>query len=54
MAEGERATGAPNTIYDLSSVLSHAPEGGACTIPIPTSRTPSGKATRGSAEFSAR
>jgi rubrerythrin len=26
-AEGERATGAPNTIYDLSSVLSHALEG---------------------------
>jgi hypothetical protein len=28
-AEGERATGAPNTIYDLSSVLSHALESGA-------------------------
>jgi len=28
-AEGERATGAPNTIYGLSSVLSHALEGGA-------------------------
>jgi len=29
MAEGERATGTPNTIYDLSSVLFHALEGGA-------------------------
>jgi rubrerythrin len=29
MAEGERATGIPNTIYDLSSVLFHALEGGA-------------------------
>ena len=28
MAEGERATGTPNTIYDLSSVLFHALEGG--------------------------
>ena len=27
--EGERATGTPNTIYDLSSVLFHALEGGA-------------------------
>lgn len=26
---GERATGTPNTIYDLSSVLFHALEGGA-------------------------
>ena len=26
---GERATGTPNTIYDLSSVLYHALEGGA-------------------------
>ena len=29
MTEGERATGTPNTIYDLSSVLFHALEGGA-------------------------
>ena len=29
MAEGERATGTPNTIYDLASVLFHALEGGA-------------------------
>src|ERR671932_1742429 len=29
MAEGERATGTPNMIYDLSSVLFHALEGGA-------------------------
>jgi hypothetical protein len=29
MAKGERATGTPNTIYDLSSVLFHALEGGA-------------------------
>jgi hypothetical protein len=29
MAEGERATGTPNTIYDLSSMLFHALEGGA-------------------------
>ena len=29
MAEGERATGTPNTIYDLSSILFHALEGGA-------------------------
>ncbi len=29
MAEGERATGTPNTIYNLSSVLFHALEGGA-------------------------
>jgi hypothetical protein len=29
MAEGERATRAPNTIYDLSSVLFHALECGA-------------------------
>ncbi len=29
MAEGERATGTPNTIYDLSSVLFHALKGGA-------------------------
>jgi len=29
MAEGERATGTPNTIYDLSSVLFHSLEGGA-------------------------
>src|SRR5215207_4840508 len=29
MAEGERATGTPNTSYDLSSVLFHALEGGA-------------------------
>ncbi len=29
MAEGERATGIPNTIYDLSSVLFHALKGGA-------------------------
>jgi rubrerythrin len=29
MAEGERAMGTPNTIYDLSSVLYHALEGGA-------------------------
>jgi hypothetical protein len=29
MAEGQRATGTPNTIYDLSSVLFHALEGGA-------------------------
>ncbi len=29
MAEGERATGTPNTVYDLSSVLFHALEGGA-------------------------
>ena len=29
MSEGERATGTPNTIYDLSSVLFHALEGGA-------------------------
>ena len=29
MAEGERATGTPNIIYDLSSVLFHALEGGA-------------------------
>ena len=29
MAESERATGTPNTIYDLSSVLFHALEGGA-------------------------
>ncbi len=29
MAEGERATGTPNTIYDLSSVLFHALQGGA-------------------------
>jgi hypothetical protein len=28
-ARGERATGTPNTIYDLSSVLFHALEGGA-------------------------
>jgi hypothetical protein len=28
-ASGERATGTPNTIYDLSSVLFHALEGGA-------------------------
>ena len=26
---GERATGTPNTVYDLSSVLFHALEGGA-------------------------
>lgn len=29
MAEGERATGTPNTIYDLASVLFHSLEGGA-------------------------
>ena len=29
MAESQRATGTPNTIYDLSSVLFHALEGGA-------------------------
>ena len=29
MAEAERATGTPNTIYDLASVLFHALEGGA-------------------------
>ena len=29
MAEGERATGTPNVIYELSSVLFHALEGGA-------------------------
>jgi hypothetical protein len=29
MAEGERATGTPNTIYNLSSVLFHALQGGA-------------------------
>src|SRR5215213_9188517 len=29
MAEDERATGTPNTIYDLSSVLFHALKGGA-------------------------
>ena len=29
MAEGERATGTPNTIYDLYSILFHALEGGA-------------------------
>ncbi len=29
MAEGERSTGTPNKIYDLSSVLFHALEGGA-------------------------
>ncbi len=29
MTEGERTTGTPNTIYDLSSVLFHALEGGA-------------------------
>ena len=29
MAEGERATGTANTIYDLSSVLFHALEGAA-------------------------
>ena len=29
MAEGERATGTRNTIYDLPSVLFHALEGGA-------------------------
>ena len=29
MTDGERATGTPNTIYDLSSVLFHALEGGA-------------------------
>lgn len=29
MAEGERATGTPNTIYDLASVLFHALKGGA-------------------------
>ncbi len=29
MTEGERATGTPNTIYDLSSVLFHSLEGGA-------------------------
>ena len=29
MTEGERATGTPNTIYDLASVLFHALEGGA-------------------------
>ncbi|MDQ3913288.1 MAG: hypothetical protein M3305_16260, partial [Actinomycetota bacterium] len=28
-ARGERATGTPNTVYDLSSVLFHALEGGA-------------------------
>jgi hypothetical protein len=29
---GERATGTPNTIYDLSSVLYHALEGGASLL----------------------
>lgn len=29
MAGGERATGTPNTVYDLTSVLYHALEGGA-------------------------
>jgi hypothetical protein len=29
MAEGERATGTPNTVYDLSSVLFHALQAGA-------------------------
>lgn len=29
MARGERATGTPNTVYDLTSVLYHALEGGA-------------------------
>src|SRR5215216_6287351 len=41
---GERATGTPNTIYDLSSVLFHALEAGRPTTPI--SRTPSVKAIR--------
>src|SRR5215212_3231725 len=47
---GERATGTANTIYDLSSVLFHALEGGPPTTP--TSMTPSAKATRSSRSFS--
>ncbi len=46
----ERATGTPNTIYDLSSVLFHALEGGASYDTY--IEDPSAKATRSLSTFS--
>jgi hypothetical protein len=41
---GERATGTPNIIYDLSSVLYHALKGGA-SYTTGTSKTPKQRVT---------